>query len=181
MLQYSQIKLTCIILLCNNIQYQFCCACECSLASRGHCSFYWLFFFFFFSFLELFFSATETSYVNEKIFNCINVVVNSRSAITFYFPDCRCGCPPHPSLFLFFPSLHVSNGDFVGGLLDVVWIQISVCGDWPGFVIFFCKDPTKTTPLHYFFCLMSPWSRLSLSSEALVVLIMYCFFLYRKS
>lgn len=33
-----KIKLTCIILLYIDIQYQFCCACECSSPSEGHCS-----------------------------------------------------------------------------------------------------------------------------------------------
>lgn len=159
MLQYSQIKLTCIILLCNNIQYQFCCACECSLTSRGHCSFFlfWLFFLSF-SFLGLFFSATETSYVTEKKKITVSMWLWTRGQpLHFISLIIAVGVPPHLFFLLFF------NRDFVGGLLDVVWNKISVCGDWPGFyfiiiIIICCKDPTKTTPLHYFWF----WSDVSL-------------------
>lgn len=146
MLQYSQIKLTCIILLCNNIQYQFCRACECSLTSRGHCSFVLFFCFLVVFFLFLFFSATETSYVNGGKKLTVSMWSWTRGQpFTFYFLDCRSGClPPSTPPRSVFPS--VFNRGFVGGLLDVVWIKILVCGDWPGFLIllfFFVRIPPK--------------------------------------
>lgn len=59
------------------------------------------------------FSLERNSFYVMRKFNCINVVVNLRSAIMFYFPDC---CSECFSVF----TLYVFNRDFVGGLLDVV-------------------------------------------------------------
>lgn len=44
MLQYYQMKLTCIILLYIDIQYQFCCACECFLHQQGALQFFFFYF-----------------------------------------------------------------------------------------------------------------------------------------
>ncbi len=98
-LQYYQMKLTCIILLYIDIQYQFCCACECSFTSKEHCS------------SSLYFlSGTEWFLCDEKC-NCINVVVNFlRSAIP----------SPHGCCSPFYFSSYVFNRDFLDGLLDVV-------------------------------------------------------------
>lgn len=60
------------------------------------------------------FSLERNSLYVMRNFNCINVVVNLRSAIMFYFPDCCSECSSVFTLYVFF------NRDFVGGLLDVV-------------------------------------------------------------
>lgn len=66
-------KLTCIILLYINIQYQFCCACVCSSVSEEHCSFF-------------FFFLDRKRFLCDEKCNCINVVVNFlRSTIMFCF------------------------------------------------------------------------------------------------
>lgn len=96
-------KLTCIILLYIDIQYQFCCACVCSFVSKERCSFS-------FHFL----SGKERFSCDEKC-NCINVVVNFlRSAILLFYS------PPVVvvNVFLFF-SLYVLTGTFFFRL-DVV-------------------------------------------------------------
>lgn len=98
-------KLTCIILLYIDIQYQFCCACVCAFVSKEHCSFS-------FHFL----SGKERFSCDEKC-NCINVVVNFlRSAILlFYFPPPGC-CSECFSVF----SLYVLTGTF----LDLMWYKL---------------------------------------------------------
>lgn len=104
-------KLTCIILLYIDIQYQFCCACECSFISEEHCSFS-------FHFL----SGKERFSCDEKC-NCINVVVNFlRSAIFFYLFFFF--LPPLVvvvNVFLLF-SLYVLTGTF----LDLMWYKLRV-------------------------------------------------------